>query len=207
MTDEEIDALLIKLASAKVAQYQRRDPAYTPPDDLPEGIDSSIIELFWYVGAKPSRAELIAHGLSEQQADAALARKKAQLGIIEPEDLIPIPPDLAAQIDADLRAALEEEPEGTPRRLDERVVQEITELRVEIYSNEGQHRGRPHVAVVLQDGKVSVSLDDPPVVLTPHGYRGEASAVKVVTKHRTLLIDKWNSTRPDDQKLPVKPKK
>lgn len=40
MTDEEIDDLLIKLAAAKVAQYQKRDPAYTPPDDLPEGIEA-----------------------------------------------------------------------------------------------------------------------------------------------------------------------
>lgn len=207
MTEEEIDDLLIKLATAKVAQYQRRDPIYTPPDDLPEGIDSSIVELIWYVGAKPSRAEMIAHGLSAEQTDAALARKKAQLGIIEPNDLIPIPPDLAAQIDADLRAALAEEPEDIPRRLDERVVKEITELKVEIYSNEGQHRGRPHVAVTLQDDKISISLDDPPVVLTPGRYRGQAGAVKVVTKHRTLLLDIWNSTRPDDQRLPDKPKK
>jgi hypothetical protein len=75
---------------------------------------------------------------------------------------------------------------------------------VEIYFNEGQHRGRPHVAVVLPDGKVSVSLEDPPTLLTPHGYRGEASALKVIKKHLIRLKKLWDDTRPDDQKLPVR---
>jgi hypothetical protein len=86
-----------------------------------------------------------------------------------------------------LRVSLAEEAQDSVRRLDEKVVDWIPEHRVEIYFNEGQHRGRPHVAVVLPDGKVSVSLENPPVLLTPHGYRGEASALKVVNKHLERL--------------------
>jgi hypothetical protein len=101
-----------------------------------------------------------------------------------------------------LRAWLAEEPQDSVRRLDEKVVNWIAEHRVEIYFNEGQHRGRPHVAIVLPDGKVSVSLENPPVLLTPHGYRGEASALRVVNKYRERLQQLWDDTRPDDQKLP-----
>lgn len=204
MNQEEVADVLIKLSAQKVAQFQKRDPAYTPPTDLPAGIEGDICALVWYVGAKPSRDELIALGATAEQADIALAVLKDTLRIVEPSDLVPIPVDLALTLQTELREAFAAEPEDTPQRLDERVVDWITEYRVEIYSNEGQHRGRPHVAVVLPDGKISVSLDDPPMILTPHGYRGEASARKVVTKYRDQLLELWHDTRPDDQKLPSK---
>lgn len=204
MRQEDIQDRLIKLSAQKVARFQRREAGYIPPTDLPQGIEGDICALVWYVGAKPSRDELIGLGATSEQADLALAALKKTLGIIEPSDLVPIPVDLALSLQSELREAFAAEPASTPQRLDERVVGWITEYRVEIYSNESQHRGRPHVAVVLPDGKVSVSLDDPPAILTPHGYRGEASALKVVTKHRERLLELWHSTRPDDQKLPSK---
>lgn len=204
MTDDEVMGLLNRLAGEKVARYQKRDAEYIPPEDLPPNIEGDICALVWYVGFLPSCDELIAHGAQKEQVSAALAKQKASLRIIEPSDLVPIPTNLAAELDGDLRAALAEEGESVPRQLDEKVVKWITEHRVEIYFNEGQHRGRPHVAVVLPDGKISVSLDDPPVLLTPHGYRGEASALKVVKKHLQPLRTLWDETRPDDQKLPIK---
>lgn len=113
-------------------------------------------------------------GASDEQIARALGRQKYTLGIVEAHDLVPIPADLARQIATDLETALAEEPADGWQRLDEKVVDFISEARVEIYYNEGQHRGRPHVAVILKDGKVSVSLDDPPVLLTKNGYRGDA---------------------------------
>lgn len=203
MTDDEVIDLLNTLVGRKVAQYQRREPGYEPPAGLPTGIDRDITALVWYVGAKPSRDELIAQGAEDGQVDAVLAAMKARLLIIEPSDLAPLPPDLTQAFARDLKDAIGEAPEDGPQSLEERVIREISEFRVEIYTNEGQHRGRPHVAVSLPGGKVSISLDDPPNLLTPHGLRFENEALKVVEKHRERLLVIWHETRPDDQKLPA----
>ena len=54
-----------------------------------------------------------------------------------------------------------------------------------MYGNESRHPGRPHVKVHLKDDAISVSLDDPPQILTPTGgMRGERSAIKTVKKYR-----------------------
>lgn len=205
MTDDEVKDFLYRRSAERVAHYQKRTPGSAIPSELPSEIDGDIRALVWYVGAKPSRDDIFAAGATTEQVDAALADLKICLGIIEASDIVAIPTDLASEVTRDLQEALAEEPEGHLRRLDERWIKSIAEARVEIYSNEGQHRGRPHVVVILADGKVSVSLDDPPVLLTPHGYRGEASALKVVAKHRTRLRQIWDETRPDDQRLPTQP--
>lgn len=200
MTDEEVKELLIKLACQRVAAWQRGQMAYRAPDDGPE-VRGDIKAIVWYVGVRQVRASLATHGATVEQIAGAVAALKQDLDIIEAEDLVQIPNDLAREFAEDLRGVLALEPEEILQRLDEKLVDFITDARVEIYLNESQHRGRPHVAVVLQDGKVSVSLDDPPVLLTPHGYRGEASALKVVKKHLPALRKLWDDTRPDDQKL------
>lgn len=202
MTDEEVDNLLSALMARRVAAWQQGKLGPGLPGGVPEGTEADICAITWHIGMKPSRDGLLAAGATVEQVEAALAARKRLLDIIEPDDLVPIPPDLAEDIDRDLRAALLEESDDLRRRLDEKHVDWITEHRVEIYLNEGQHRGRPHVAVVLPDGKVSISLDDSPVLLTPHGYREEASALKVVRKHLSRLRKLWDDTRPDDQKLP-----
>jgi hypothetical protein len=206
MTDDEVAELLTKLGARRLAAWQRGEPGFELPEDAPSGIENDICALLWYVGSKPSRGDLLAAGATSEQIAAAMIAQKATLGIFEPSDLVPLPHELAQEIDADLRAALLDEPEESLRHLDEKVVDWITEYRVEIYFNEGQHRGRPHVAVVLPDGKVSVRLENSPVLLTPHGYRGEASALKVVKKHLQRLRKLWDDTRPDDQKLPPREK-
>lgn len=203
MTDDEVAELLLSLGSRRVARHQRREPGYEVSAEAPSGIEGDIEKLLWYVGMKPSRNELLTLGATPLQAEKAFAYYKCLFRVTEPSDLVPIPPDLASAIEEDLKMALSEEPAGGPQRLDEKWIKEITECRVEIYHNEGQHRGRPHVVVKLQDGKVSVSLDDPPELLTPHGYRGEAGAVKIVGKHRKRLRQIWDESRPDDQKLPT----
>lgn len=199
VNDDEVEELLRTLYAKRVAAWQRGE--IDAPANAPVGFHDSLRELIWYVGAKPSRDQVLAAGATSEQVDAALASLKETLGVIEESDLAPIPADLAQLLARDLQEGLTEEPENGLRRLNERWVKEVSDLRVEIYSNEGQHRGRPHVVVVLPDGKISVSLDLPPVLLTPHGYRGEATALKVVSKHRVRLLEIWTATRPDDQKL------
>lgn len=202
MTDDEVATLLTKFSSQRVAAWQRGELGHETPFGAPSGIEDNICEIVWYIGSKPSRESLLAAGAKPEQIDAAMSTQKSTLGIVEPSDLVNIPTELNEAIKADLGAALSDEPETAVQRLDEKWVKWVKEIRVEIYFNEGQHRGRPHVAIFLQDGKVSVSLEDPPVLLTPNGYRGESSALKVVAKHRVGLLELWNETRPDDQKLP-----
>jgi hypothetical protein len=201
MTNDEVKDFLLKVSTERFAAWQRGKIVSEFPQ-LPPNPD--ICAQLWYVGVVPSRDALVAAGATSEQIDAAMSALKAELAIIEPLDLVPIPTELALEIEADLKKALAEEPDSQRQRLDERLVNWITEYRVEIYSNEGQHRGRPHVSVFLPGGRVSVSLDDPPILLTPNGYRGEASAVKVVQKYRVKLLALWNDTRPDDQRLPFR---
>lgn len=201
---EEVDKLLITLGAKRFAAWQRNEQLDPPPETIPQGSESSLRALLWYVGFAPSRKMLEREGAKQDQINAALAAMKDLLGVVEASDLVTIPADLAREIDEDLRAALVDESEGGLRRLDEKVVNWISEHRVEIRLNESQHRGRPHVVVVLPDGAISVSLDSPPVLLTPHGYRGEASALKVVKKHLKELRKLWDETRPDDQRLPIR---
>lgn len=187
MTDDEAYELLLKLAAQRVAKH---------------GLEDRIDVSFWCVGAVPSRNDLIAGGATPEQADSALARLKATLHIADPPDTASIPADLALEMAQDLEGTLNGSPVDTRRRLDEKLAKWIGEYRVEIYTNEGKHRGMPHAVVTLPDGQVSVSLNDPVRVLTPHGYRDEATAVKVVRKHRRKLLKLWHATRPGDQKLP-----
>lgn len=206
MTDDEVKDLLIRISSQRYAAWQKGELDLAVSADLPKGIEGNISEGLWYVGVKGASEALIAAGATTEQAANAIIDHKNLLGIIEPSDLVLIPTGIAEKISRDLMKSLLDEPDNSPRRLDEVWVKCIKELRVEIYFNEGQHRGRPHVAVVLPDGKVSVSLEDPPVLLTPHGYRGEASALKVVKENLLLLRKLWDETRPDDQKLPSRQK-
>jgi hypothetical protein len=76
------------------------------------------------------------------------------------------------------------------------------QLRVEIYPNEGQHRGRPHCKVTYARrvaGSFGLPDGEPlhPGRLGPH----EAAARKLVRKHGRRLLDDWFHYRPDDQRL------
>jgi hypothetical protein len=203
MTDEDVGDLLRILSSKRFAAWQKG--LLAAPADAPAGFEARIQDTLWYVGCADVRSDLLAAGATDAQIDAALAEKRAQLGVDRDGDRVDLPEALARAFIEDLKTALKEEPEGALRRLDERRVDWITEYRVEIYSNESQHAGRPHVAVFLPDGKISVSLEYPPVILTPHGYRGEASAKRVVAAYRERLLKLWHETRPDDQKLKSAP--
>ena len=201
MTDEEVYQRLMEESTREVAAFQKGERP-TSLEGAPVTASDSISELVWYVGAMHVQREVIDAGATQEQLADALIRLKATLGIEEPKTFLALPSSLATELANSLRDALADEPEGQPQRLDEKLISEIPELRVEMYMNESQHRGRPHVAVSLPDGKISVSLDDPPQVLTPHRLRGEASALQVIAKYRLRLLEIWSDTRPDDQRLP-----
>lgn len=200
MTDDEAYDLLNSLAAKEYAAWQKGERPKALRN-APETAVNSINEGLWYAGTRHIEPELSAQGATAEQIRNAVQKQKEVLGIVEQGDLADIPNELRSEIADDLWRAFDEESANMLRRLDEKLISEITECRIDIYLNESQHRGRPHVVVTLQDGKISVSLDDPPEVLTPHGYRGERSAQKVVKKHRKRLLEIWHETRPDDQKL------
>jgi hypothetical protein len=203
MTDEEVEdrlrttacRLAVPVLNGKVLPR----PTHTQSD--------RGLEVLWDEGYVPASKLLIAKGVPAEQVKAEMAKVKALLDIIEPCDLIVFPPDLHGELVNDLRAEISNEPPLTLLRLDERVVKFISDFRVEMWSNESQHAGRPHVKVHLKNGAISVSLDHEPQNLTPRGgLIGEASALKVIKKHRRKLLRLWHKTRPDTQKL-IEPQK
>jgi hypothetical protein len=198
MTDEEVEDRLRKKACQLVVPFINRvahpRPTLTQSD--------CGLEVLWDEGYVPASKRLIAQGAPPAQVKAQMDKVKALLGIIEPSDLISFPPDLHDELVTDFKAVIVNEPPLAMRRLDERVVKEISEFRVEMWSNESQHAGRPHVRVHLKNGAISVSLDPEPQNLTPRGgLIGEASALRVIKKKRKMLLDLWQQTRPDTQKL------
>jgi hypothetical protein len=160
------------------------------------------LEVLWDEGYIPASKYLIEAGVPERQVRTEMAKVKALLDIVEPSDLIAFPQNLHDELDKYFSAEISKEPPLTRLRLDERVVKLISEFRVEMWSNESQHAGRPHVKVHLKNGAISISLDPEPENLTPRGgLTGEATALKVIKKHRKKLLKLWQETRPDTQKL------
>ncbi len=200
MSEEEVYDLLLKESAFRYAAWQHGEQP-NALEGAPTSAASSIKEGLWYAGARHVGSALLSAGATQQQVIRAYQKLKETLEIIEPHELASLPADLVSAIANDLQQALNNEPIDRLSRIDEKFISEISEHRIDIYLNENQHRGRPHVVVTLPDGKISVSLEDTPEVLTPHGYRGEASARKVVKKHLSRLLEIWNETRPDDQRL------
>lgn len=200
MTDEEIEERLRNEAIRLAKPFLNRE---VPPRVTSTYSDSGF-EILWDEGYLPASTHLLDEGISAPQIAIQLAKTKTLFGIVEPQDLISFPATLHDELVADLKAQIATEPPLTKQRLDERLVKEISEFRVEMWSNESQHAGRPHVRVHLKGGAISVSLDAEPENLTPRGgLIGEASALKAIKKHRTTLLNLWNATRPDTQRLEV----
>lgn len=157
----------------------------------------------------PLAAEVLKRaGRDPDEVDQALA--KALSGVAQPHEGegVSLPDDVETLVRETYDDALASEPPGTLYRLDEKWVQSVSEFRMDIFHDESKHRGRPHVRVTLPDGHINISLEDPPEVLAgKRGLRGEAAAIKAVKEHRKSLLKFWKKTRPDDQKLPPKPKK
>lgn len=151
---------------------------------------------------RKAAVELVDAGEEQHFVESQLTRLKNHLGIVEKQDVVTVPDWLEQRLQTDF---LDDTSEGKVLdivRLDERLVKWIPDFRVEIYTDESKHRGRPHVAVYLKNGKISVSLEDPPINLTPSGgLVGEAKALKVIKKNRKALLQMWDETRVDTQRL------
>jgi len=198
MTDEEVEDRLRNEACRLAVPFLNGDiplrPTHTQSD--------CGLEFLWDEGFVPASKLLIGDGIPREQVEAQLAKVKELLGVVEPSNLISFPRDLHDKLDSDFKTELPNEPRLAVLRLDERVVKFISDFRVEMWSNESQHAGRPHVRVHLRGSTISVSLDCEPENLTPRsGLVGEASALKVIKKHRKHLLKLWDETRPDTQKL------
>lgn len=77
----------------------------------------------------------------------------------------------------------------------------VGEFAVLFYPNEGKHPGRPHCTVRLPNG-FTPKLD----IVSGQVIEGDAGTWgrtlrKFVADNSKALLDAWNATRPDDQKL------
>jgi hypothetical protein len=73
---------------------------------------------------------------------------------------------------------------------------------VYLYSNESKHPGRPHVTIVLGEERVNVTIEPNPVVLVGNKRaKGLKAAMQAVAASHAALLEEWNATRPDDQRL------
>ena len=89
---------------------------------------------------------------------------------------------------------------GGLRRLDEKQYPEIQNFKVEIWPNEGKHRGRPHCKVTTDKGAVTVDIETGEIIVGQAG-KWEVAISKSVKAHKAGLHKMWDETRPDDQKL------
>lgn len=198
MTEEEIFNYLIERGAKLGAPYHNGEQPYA----LRYTASETGWEVLWEFGYCQAAEELQKSGEKQTLISNQMTRLKSYLGITELQDVVALPKSLLHKLKADFDKTLPNEKPLDILRLDERLIKSITELRVEMYTDESKHRGRPHVAVYLKNGKISISLEDPPVNLTPSGgLVGEASALKVIEKNRDKLLKIWNETRADTQKL------
>lgn len=86
--------------------------------------------------------------------------------------------------------------------LAEKTYPEITEFKVEIFPNEGKHRGRPHCKVTTDKGAVTIDLHTIEIIVGSAGH-WEGTIQKVLGQecHKNALLNLWNNTRPNDQRL------
>ncbi len=76
----------------------------------------------------------------------------------------------------------------------------IGDFKAIIRTNESQHRGRPHCLIAM--GESSAVFDIHTGALMAGTLKSwNRTAEKVVKENAALLLDVWNETRPDDQKL------
>lgn len=201
MTNEEIEERLRKEAIRLAKPFLNREV----PSRATSTYSDQGFEVLWEEGYVPASKLLLAEGFSAPQVETQMAKIKTPFGIVEPRDLIQFPAELHHKLVADLKVEIATEPPLTKQRLDERLVKEISEFRVEMWSNESQHAGRPHVKVHLKGGAISVSLDKEPENLTPRGgLIGEASALRVIKRATPNILSDSNDSSdcPGDTAVP-----
>ena len=113
-------------------------------------------------------------------------------------DEVAVADDLRQRMYDDFRSFGEILPDG--RSFLTEVTVTIDNFRALIRPNESQHRGRPHCLIAM--GEDSATFD----IVTGERLAGSLkswnrTAEKVVKTHSAELLETWNQTRPDDQKL------
>jgi len=145
--------------------------------------------------------QLKEEGQNVAAIDEILTRGWAQFNQFPEGETADFSPRLHQKLLERFEQALNESP-PRPVRLDEKKVNAETGFKMFIYPNESQHRGFPHVKVQLQDGDISVSLEEEPKVIAgKRDLRGEAEALRAVKEFREEIMSEWYALRPDDQRL------
>jgi len=211
MTNKEIESALISAAASRIVPILKGEKAY-PEDSW--SAPGQISETYWEHGIRHVREDVIHMGADPNRVDEVIAELKMTMGGHVLDDFIALPEDLLEDMNVDYEEYLADEAQQTINgpdgllmaivNLDERRISDVEGFRVEMFSNESQHAGRPHVKVYVGGNAISVSLnDDPPeIIASPNGkLQGQDAAVHAVAKHRLRLLRIWYETRPEDQKL------
>lgn len=86
--------------------------------------------------------------------------------------------------------------------VEKRIIGVKTGYPMFVFPNESKHPGNPHVTVIIGNEKVNVTISEKPKVIAGNKNAvGIGELLKAVKKHRVELINEWDETRPDDQKL------
>lgn len=84
--------------------------------------------------------------------------------------------------------------------LNERLYKEIEDFRVIFYSNESKHPGRPHCTIQIDGKTANYDLKSLEAIVGDLG-RWKRTVRKVLAEHQEKLLQFWEDTRPDDQRL------
>ena len=130
----------------------------------------------------------------------AEALRVADVGLLTPDDGMPVSDALVAELVAEAAAA--DADHVTRRSLLEKLINTPTGYRMFVFPNESKHQGKPHLTVHIGDEKVNISISRTPEVLAGDPeLRGIGGVLKVIKKKHRALRKEWDASRPDDQKL------
>jgi hypothetical protein len=106
--------------------------------------------------------------------------------------------DLLASMESEIIALGELDDQGRSFLIE--IAIRLDGFRVILRPNEGKHRGRPHCLVEANDN--SATFD----IVTGERLAGDLKKLnrtveKVVRNHSDRLLERWDESRPDDQRL------
>ncbi len=194
---EDVRERMIALACQAAKPYLNKENDFRVSREL----EGDICGILWAYGFLKIRCADLDAEIDEDQFQEHLKFFGSMLNFGQTGPTIEFPERLAQELASDLEREWQLDAE-TAEFLPEFLVPGIAEYRVEMFHNESKHPGRPHVKVTIKGVAVNISLDDEPLPLTPvRNVRGLVGALKVIKKHRQQLLDLWDRTRPDDQRL------
>jgi hypothetical protein len=112
-----------------------------------------------------------------------------------------VPEELADNIRNNIRAYGPMN-EGGVSFLIEKTYPEVDQFKIEVFPNEGKHRGRPHCRVTTDKGAITVDLASFEILAGDAGPWNH-TVKKVIADNAVGLMKFCDTLRPDDQKLPA----